>query len=81
MYQRINVTLPKQTVKLIDRVSKKGNRSRLIDEAVKHFIATVSRANLQKRIKEGALARAQRDLEIAEEWFSLNHDRSPESSR
>jgi CopG family transcriptional regulator/antitoxin EndoAI len=81
MYQRINVTLPKQTIKLIDRVSKKGNRSRLIDEAVKHFIASVSRANLEKRLKEGALIRADRDLEVAEEWFSIDDNPSPESAR
>ena len=62
MHQRINVTLPKETVKLMDRVSKKGDRSRLINEAVKHFIEYVGLINLRKRLKEGASSRAARDL-------------------
>ncbi len=74
MYQRINITLPKETIRLMDRVSKKGNRSRLIDDAVKHFIESIGRTNLKKRLKEGAAARAKRDLEIAEEWFPTDND-------
>jgi len=74
MHRRINVTLPEETVKLIDRVSEKGDRSRLIDEAVKHFIKEVGRAHLRKRLKEGALRRAERDLRLAEEWFPLEEE-------
>ena len=81
MHQRINVTLPKETVKLMDRVSKKGDRSRLINEAVKHFIESVGLNNLRKRLKEGAASRAERDLEIAEEWFPTDNDLNQERSR
>jgi metal-responsive CopG/Arc/MetJ family transcriptional regulator len=81
MHQRINVTLPKETIKLMDRVSKKGDRSRLINEAVRHFIETVGLTNLRKRLKEGASARAERDLEIAEEWFSADSDTEEERRR
>jgi CopG family transcriptional regulator/antitoxin EndoAI len=52
----------------------KGNRSRFIQEAVKHYVATRSRANLRKLLKEGALRNAKRDLEIAEEWFPLDEE-------
>jgi len=71
MHRRINVTLPEETVKLIDRVSAKGDRSRLIDHAVKQYITEIGRANLRKKLKEGALRRASRDRAIAEEWSLL----------
>lgn len=69
--QRINITLPEETVRLIDRVTENGNRSRLIDEAVKRYVDEIGRANLKKHLKEGAIRRAERDLGLAEEWFSL----------
>jgi len=71
MHQRIDITLPIETVKLIDRVSSKGNRSRLIGEAVRHFIEVIGRENLKKRLKEGAIRRADRDLRLAQDWFDL----------
>jgi CopG family transcriptional regulator/antitoxin EndoAI len=74
MHCRINVTLPEETVKLIDRVSEKGDRSRLINEAVKRYIQEVGRANLRKLLKEGAHQRAERDRRLAEEWFLLNEE-------
>ncbi len=74
MHRRINVTLPEETVKLIDRVTKKGNRSRFIDEAVKHYVEEIGRANLRKRLEEGAVCRAERDLTLANEWFLLEEE-------
>jgi CopG family transcriptional regulator / antitoxin EndoAI len=74
MYRRINITLPAKTVQLIDRVSKKGNRSRLIDKAVRRYVTDSRRANLRKRLKEGALRHAERDLSLAEESFFLEEE-------
>ena len=74
MYRRINITLPEETVRLIDRVSGKGDRSRLIDTAVKRFVASARRAKLRKRLKEGALTRAERDLRLAQESFFLDEE-------
>lgn len=71
MYQRINITLPTNTVKLLDRVTLKGDRSRIIDEAVRMYITHIGKANLRKRLKEGAIANNNRDQEIASEWFAL----------
>ncbi len=71
MYRRLNVTLPEETVRLIDRAAQRGNRSRFIDQAVKHYVEQVGRANLRKRLKEGAVRQAERDLRLAEEWFAL----------
>jgi len=80
MHRRINITLPEETVRLIDRVTERGDRSRLIDEAVKHYIEEIGRANLKARLKEGAL-RPKRDLALAEEWFSLEEEAWHESGR
>jgi CopG family transcriptional regulator/antitoxin EndoAI len=74
MYRRINITLPEETVQLIDRISEKGNRSRLIDKAVRRYVTDARRANLRKRLKEGALRRAERDLHLAEESFFLEEE-------
>jgi CopG family transcriptional regulator / antitoxin EndoAI len=52
----------------MNRVLSKGNRSDLVDQAVKHLTESIGSTNLTKRLKKGALARARRDLEIAREW-------------
>ena len=81
MHRRINITLPEETVRLLDRVARQGDRSRLIDEAVKRYIEEMGLANLKKRLKEGALRRAERDLQFAEEWFSLDEEAWPGGRR
>ncbi len=71
MHRRINITLPEETVRLIERVAAKGDRSRFIAEAVAYYVDTTGRAQLRKRLREGAIRRAQRDLRLAQEWFVL----------
>lgn len=66
--------LPQGTLTLLDRVAPKGDRSQVIDEAVRAFISDRSRASLRERLKEGAKARASRDLGMSEEWFSIEND-------
>jgi CopG family transcriptional regulator/antitoxin EndoAI len=70
--QRINVTLPVPTVRLLDRVAGKGERSRLIDYAVRSIIDRQGRRNLRKLLCEGATQRAERDRVLAEDWFRLD---------
>jgi CopG family transcriptional regulator / antitoxin EndoAI len=74
MHRRINISLPEETLALIDRVAKLGDRSRFIDEAVKHYVQEVGRSKLRKQLQEGALRRAKRDLALAEEWFGLDEE-------
>ena len=81
MHRRINVTLPEETVRLIDRVSQKGDRSRLINEAVKRYIQEMGRANLRELLKEGAHRRAERDRRLAEDWFFLDEEAWQEKTR
>ena len=74
MTKRINIVLPVETIEVLDRVAPKGNRSRLISEAVIHYVTSRARTNLAERLKQGAIANAQRDLAIAQEWFSLDEE-------
>ena len=72
MHRRVNITLPEETVRLIDRVATKGDRSRLIAEAVTYFVRATGRARLRKKLREGAIRRADRDLQLAQDWFPLD---------
>ena len=71
-HRRINITLPEETVKLIDRVSRKGGRSRFIDEAVRRHVREVGRARLRRQLKAGYVQGAERDRRMIEEWFFVD---------
>ncbi len=73
-HKRINVSLPEDTIAMIDRIAEKGNRSRLIDEAVRFYIEKKGNENLRDLLKEGAMTRAQQSLELAQEWFHLEEE-------
>jgi CopG family transcriptional regulator/antitoxin EndoAI len=74
LHRRINITLPEETIRLIDRVARKGDRSFLISEAVRHYVASVGKERLRRLLKEGALRHAERDRSLAEDWGGLNLD-------
>lgn len=74
MHRRLNISLPEETVRLLDRVVKKGDRSKLIAEAIRRYVSEVGRTNLRRLLKEGAVQTAQRDLELAESWFGLEEE-------
>ena len=74
MSKRINIILPDSTVAILDRVARKGNRSRFIDLAVLRLVKTEGTANLKERLKAGALASAKLNLELAEEWFPVEQE-------
>jgi CopG family transcriptional regulator / antitoxin EndoAI len=74
MHRRINITLPEETVRLLDRVSEKGDRSGLIDRAIKHYVERRGRTNLRRLLKEGYQRRSAADLAALEEWFPIEHD-------
>ena len=66
--------LPEETIRVQDRVAPKGNRSRLISDAVMHYVSSRGKSHLTERLKAGYQANAQRDLEIAQEWFPLEEE-------
>ncbi|OGG72864.1 hypothetical protein A3A38_05000 [Candidatus Kaiserbacteria bacterium RIFCSPLOWO2_01_FULL_53_17] len=72
--KRVNVTLPTETLRLLDRVAQKGDRSGFVDRAVRFYVEETGRANLKKQLRRGAVAHAKRDLSIAEEWFPLEEE-------
>jgi len=74
MSKRINVVLPDETVAVLNRAAPSGTRSRLVSEAVLYYVRARAKRSLSARLKHGALANARRDLEIAEEWFSLDEE-------
>ena len=79
--KRVNVTLPSDTLRLLDEVAQKGDRSSFVDRAVRFYVTEMGKANLKKQLHLGALAARPRDLSIAEEWFPLEEDvwRKPQS--
>jgi CopG family transcriptional regulator/antitoxin EndoAI len=74
MYQeiKINITLPEQTVNLIEQMSDKGNISRFVEDAVKYYIEHAGKTRLYEQLKQGAVKRAERDLKLSQEWNSLD---------
>ena len=72
MSERINITLPPKTVRLLERAAPKGTRSRLIAEAVEHYLRSLGRKNIRARLKEGAIKQAGRDRTLAEEWLLID---------
>jgi CopG family transcriptional regulator/antitoxin EndoAI len=72
--RRINIMLPVETIRVLDRVAPKGNRSRVISDAVMHYVTSKAKSNLAQQLKAGALANAERDLTIAEEWFPIDEE-------
>jgi len=45
---------------VLDKVAAKGNRSALIDRAIKRYVKTQGQQNLHERLKQEALANAER---------------------
>jgi CopG family transcriptional regulator / antitoxin EndoAI len=74
MSKRINIVLPDATVAVLDRVSKKGDRSRFISKAVLHFVETKGKQSLRAQLAAGYRANAERDLLMAAEWFPLEEE-------
>jgi len=74
MSKRINIVLPDTTIKVLDRLAPKGDRSRFISQAVLHYVESVGKQNLREQLKAGYKANAERNLEIAAEWFPLEEE-------
>ncbi|MBT3270973.1 ribbon-helix-helix protein, CopG family [Candidatus Poribacteria bacterium] len=74
MTRRISITLPEDTLDLLDRVCRKEDRSRVIDEAVRFYIDRVGRDRLRERLAQGYARHNDRDVRLAEEWFPVEED-------
>jgi CopG family transcriptional regulator/antitoxin EndoAI len=74
MTKRINVILPEETVRTIDRMARPGQRSRFIQHAVQHYVATASPEALQERLKQAVIRDRDLTLEIANDWFAVDQE-------
>lgn len=74
MAVRINVILPEETLRVLNRIAPRGNRSRVVSDAVMHYVSARGKNSLAEQLKAGALASAKRDMAIAEEWFPLEEE-------
>ena len=71
-YERLNISLPRHTVGLLDRVTTKGNRSRFIDEAIRKMAKGRTRVQLRKLLEEDGAVNRDRDLHLVEEWAAVD---------
>jgi len=74
MVKRINVILSADTVHTIDRMTQPGQRSRFIERAVQHYVATCSAEALHKRLKQAALRDLDLDADMASDWFAVDQE-------
>lgn len=73
-HKRINITLPESTVEMIESIADKGGRSSLIDSAIRVYVKNLKKMSLEQQLKEGAIARAERNLQMAQEWAHLEDE-------
>lgn len=71
-YERINITLPRSTLGLLDRVARKGSRSRFIDEAIRQFAKGRSREQLRELLEEDGRVNRDRDVAVLQDWAAAD---------
>ena len=81
MNKRLNITLPEETVRLMDRVAGRGRRSSLIDRAVRRYVKEETRANVRKQLAASYKANAELDLQLADDWFPVEEQVSDLAGR
>ena len=64
-------------MELLDRVTKKGNRSRFIDQAIRELALGGTRAQLRKLLEEEGRVNRDRDLRLAAEWAAVDAETWP----
>ena len=74
MHRRINVTLPEETVELLEEACERGERSRLIDQALRLYLDEQRRAQLRLELAEGYRRNRKLNRELAEEWRPLEEE-------
>ena len=72
MHQRLNISLPDTTVRLLDRAIPKGDRSKFIDRAVRAEIGRTTKSRLRRALTDGYRRRAAEDRGLAAEWDHLS---------
>jgi len=71
MHQKINIALPEQIADTIEQLADENNISRFIVDAVMYYMEHTGKTTLREQVKQGALKRAERDLNLSHEWNRL----------
>lgn len=71
-YVRLNITLPKKIVCLMDQMAGSRKRSLFIAEAVQLKVKQATREALEKELAEGYRAEYQEDLDLASEFEAVD---------
>src|SRR6266568_5164615 len=74
MSKRINIVLPETTIQTIDRMTEPGQRSRFINQAVRHFVANRSAEALRAQLEHAAVRDQDLDREVAADWFAVDQE-------
>jgi hypothetical protein len=74
MSKRLNIVLPEATVQTIDRMARPGQRSRFIDQAVRHFVAHRSIEALRVQLEHAAVRDQDLDREVASDWLAVDQE-------
>ena len=82
--KQLQITLPEDTVTLINQWVKNSDfpeqeRDRLINEAIKWYVNHKQQNSLREQLQQGAIRRAKRDLNLAQEWFNLEEEKWQET--
>ena len=72
MRERINIVLPGSTIQTIDRLARPGQRSRFIDNAVRHYVRNCSKEALRRQLELTAVRDRDLDGEITADWFAAD---------
>lgn len=69
--QRVMITIPPSLLQQVEEAAAKANfnRSQLIREALKQYLAAQRRQELHELLKEGYLYRAEENRQLAQEFF------------
>jgi metal-responsive CopG/Arc/MetJ family transcriptional regulator len=72
MHQRLNISIAETTLRLLDRVVPKGDRSKFIERAVRSELARTTKTRLRRALAEGYRQRAEEDRALTAEWDRLS---------
>ena len=71
---RVNMTLPEDVIKLLNKKAKPGEKSAYIAEAIRHFAKKESQEELIHRMIEGYSATAEEDLNLYKDLEGTESD-------
>lgn len=74
MGKRINVILPEATIDTIDRIAKPGERSRFINQAVRHYVGYRSAEALRAQVEHTVVRDRDLDRETANDWSAVDQE-------